>query len=100
MNQNKIWKTFRNPGPFIATAIHDGHLLRKEVAELTALTEDERLREEDPFTGKWTSIGNSRIIGLRSRFEVDLNRPREKAVYIKPEDAWGLRVYDFEPNSY
>ena len=97
MNQNKIWKTFREAGPLIATAIHDGHLLREEVVELMDLKEEERLREEDPFTGKWTDLGYTRIIGLRSRFEVDLNRPREKAVYLKPEDAWGLKVYDIEP---
>jgi len=28
-----------------------------------------------------------------SRFEFDLNRPREQAVYLKPEDAWGLPVW-------
>jgi N-formylglutamate deformylase len=31
---------------------------------------------------------------LRSRFEVDLNRPRAKAVYRTPEDAWGLNVWN------
>ena len=29
----------------------------------------------------------------RSRFEVDLNRPREEAVYRVPEDCWGLDVW-------
>jgi hypothetical protein len=36
-------------------------------------------------------------VGERSRFEVDLNRPREKAVYIQPEDAWGLQVWKQTP---
>ena len=99
MNQSFIWKTIQEPGPLISAAIHDGHRLREEVAGLMNLTADERLREEDPYTGEWTTIGNTRIIGLRSRFEVDLNRPREKAVYIKPEDAWGLNVYHVEPPS-
>ena len=40
-----------------------------------------RLYEEDPFTGRWTTIAPTRVVGLRSRFEVDLNRPRESAVY-------------------
>jgi N-formylglutamate amidohydrolase len=97
MEQNKIWKIYSGPGPLVATAIHDGHHLRKEIAELSALTDNERLREEDPFTSRWTNIGNTQIIGLQSRFEVDLNRPREKAVYIKPEDAWGLKVYHSAP---
>ena len=37
------------------------------------------------------------MIGLHSRFEVDLNRPRDKAVYINPEDAWGLTVWKSAP---
>ena len=98
MEQNKIWEIYSGTGPIIATAIHDGHRLRKEVSELMALTDSERLREEDPYTGKWTSIVDTQIIGLQSRFEVDLNRPREKAVYQKPEDAWGLNVWKNKPS--
>lgn len=97
-NNNVIWEASIGDGPLVATAIHDGHKLRKEVADKISLSENNRLTEEDPYTGKWTSIGNSQIIGLRSRFEVDLNRPREKAVYIKPEDAWGLDVWKTEPS--
>jgi hypothetical protein len=33
-------------------------------------------------------------VGLRSRFEIDLNRPRDKSVYRAPEDAWGLTVWE------
>lgn len=62
-----------------------------------ALAELDRLREEDPHTGRWAEIADTRIIGQRSRFEVDLNRPREKAVYQKPEDAWGLNVWKSPP---
>ncbi len=98
MEENKIWQVVKSPGPIVATAIHDGHLLREELTELVALTENERLREEDPFTAKWTTIGDTQIVGLQSRFEVDLNRPREKAVYQKPEDAWGLKVWKNEPS--
>ncbi|MCF8372150.1 MAG: N-formylglutamate amidohydrolase [Bacteroidales bacterium] len=92
-DQNKIWETHLGNGPLVATAIHDGHRLRPEVAVLIALSDTGQLQEEDPFTGIWTSMGNTRIIATHSRFEVDLNRPREKAVYILPEDAWGLNVW-------
>ena len=88
-----IWKTVIGENPLIATAIHDGHDVRPEVAQLLELSEEDRLREEDPYTAAWTAIAETRIIGLRSRFEVDLNRPRNKAVYRKPEDAWGLNVW-------
>lgn len=92
-----LWRTSVSDGSLIATAIHDGHDVRSDVAELLALTESERLREEDPFTGAWTAAGQTRIVARRSRFEVDLNRSREKAVYRRPADAWGLRVWRSEP---
>ncbi|WP_018476390.1 N-formylglutamate amidohydrolase [Pontibacter roseus] len=82
--------------PLVATAIHDGHSIRDNVNSLCALSEQDRLREEDPFTATWTSITDNQIIGLNSRFELDLNRPRHKAIYRKPEDAWGLQVWKDE----
>jgi len=84
-------------GPIVATAIHNGHALREEVAALIALDEAGRLREEDPHTDAWTSLAPTRLVALRSRFEIDLNRPREKSVYRGPEDAWGLKVWTEEP---
>ena len=93
MNAEEIWRIVRGEGPVVAAAIHDGHAVRAEVAELLALSDAERLREEDPFSGAWTEVAPTRIIGLNSRFEVDLNRPRETAVYRVPDDAWGLTVW-------
>jgi len=84
-------------GPFVAAAIHSGHEVRNSLKPLFNLTEMERLREEDPYTDLLTSIAPSRIIGLRSRFEVDLNRERRLAVYRSPEDAWGLDVWKSPP---
>ncbi len=83
--------------PLMAVALHDGHEVRPEVAELFAINESDRRREEDPFTGEWAVIADRRIVVRRSRFEVDLNRPRKKAVYLKPEDAWGLTVWQQQP---
>jgi N-formylglutamate amidohydrolase len=76
-----------------AAAIHDGHGIRLELDSRFNLDSDSRLREEDPHTGYWASVTDNRIVGERSRFEVDLNRPREKAVYRRPEDAWGLKIW-------
>jgi N-formylglutamate amidohydrolase len=75
-------------------AIHDGSAIRREVLRHMVIDEPSRLREEDPHTSNWTLIAPTRVIGLRSRFEVDLNRPRDTAVYRTPEDAWGLEVWD------
>lgn len=80
-------------GPIVATAIHDGHQLRAECAALTGLDDATRLREEDPYTARVAAIAPTRLIATRSRFEVDLNRPREAAVYQCAADAWGLEVW-------
>lgn len=82
----------------MATAIHAGHEMRSEVLELTALSDAERLREEDPFTDNWVAVADNSIVVSRSRFEVDINRPREKAVYREPSDAWGLELWKSSPS--
>lgn len=87
------WDITVADGPVVATAIHDGHTIRPSLRPLLALGDDERLREEDPLTGLLTEVGDVRIRVPTSRFEVDLNRPREGAVYARPEDCWGLEVW-------
>jgi len=96
MTYNEIWKLTEAGGPLVAAAIHDGHAIRPDLRPLVALDEEERRREEDPYTGPWTEITGNRIVATHSRFQVDLNRPPDKAVYRKPEDAWGLRVWNAE----
>ena len=94
-----IWSTTVGKPPLISAAIHAGHEVRPEVRDALLVDEPTRLREEDPFTDTWTHVAETRIVGLRSRFEVDLNRPRDRAVYITPDDAWGLRVWRSDPPS-
>ena len=94
---DQTWRLHVGDGQLVATAIHDGHELRPDVAAIMALSEEERLREEDPYTGGWAAMAPTRFIALLSRFEVDLNRPRDKAVYLTPADAWGLNVWEREP---
>lgn len=89
---------YRGTGPVIAAAIHNGHQTRRSLAEHLAIDENEQLREEDPMTGEWAQIANTQIVGLRSRFEVDLNRSREKAVYVTPADAWDMNVWRSPPD--
>jgi len=84
-------------GPFVAAALHSGHEVREELKPLLNINEMERLREEDPYTDLLANIAPARIIGLHSRFEVDLNRNRSGAVYKTPEDAWGLDVWKKPP---
>jgi len=86
----------RGEGPLVATAIHNGHAVRKEIAEMLLIGDKDMFREEDPYTGELTAVAGSRIISNISRFEVDLNRPRVKAVYRTPEESWGLKVWKRE----
>lgn len=89
----------RGRSPIVAAAIHQGHATRQAVRAALALDDRGQLQEEDPFTAEWAQIAKTQIIGLRSRFEVDLNRPRNKAVYQRPEDAWGLNVWREPPSA-
>ena len=75
---------------FVCAAIHDGHNLRSELVERCALTESERLYEEDPYTGELISSMPITIVGHDSRYEYDLNRSPESCVY---EEAWGKSVW-------
>ena len=83
--------------PIVATAIHNGHHVRAELAPLLRISESERLHEEDPFTSEFAHVAPSWLVGERSRFEVDLNRPRDQAVYHGPEEAWGLDIWQDAP---
>lgn len=90
---DRWWTAVRGGGPVIATAIHDGHDLRPEVAAAMALAAPDRLREEDPFTGQSVADVANNVVVHRSRFEFDLNRGAEGAIYETPEQAWGLKVW-------
>ena len=67
--------------------------VRPEVAEQMILDEEVRFREEDPFTDRFIAHLPARLVVHRSRFETDLNRVREEAVYREPDDAWGLDMW-------
>ena len=61
-----------------------------------ALGEADRRREEDPFTGEAVRGVPQHVIAHRSRFEFDLNRDTDNAVYRTPEQSWGLKVWKAE----
>lgn len=98
-SESRWWTVNRGDTPIIATAIHDGHDLRDEVAEAMALPDLDRLREEDPYTGETVLDVANNIIVHRSRFEFDLNRPPDGAIYKTPDQSWGLQVWDGSPDS-
>lgn len=95
---SRYWSIERGNSPVVGTAIHDGHDVRSEVAPLMALGDSARLREEDPFTGEMISGLRNQVVVHRSRFEIDLNRASEQAIYLRPEQAWGLEVWCQQPD--
>ncbi|MCA5004891.1 N-formylglutamate amidohydrolase [Sphingobacterium bovistauri] len=79
--------------PFWSFAIHDGHLISEDLKPYIALTDKQRLREEDPYTALIGDLPVNQFIVETSRFQVDLNREVENSVYLNPEQAWGLKVF-------
>lgn len=75
---------------YVCGAVHDGHQFRKELWENCLHTEYDRWFEEDPCTKEFVKTHPIVIAGCDSRFEYDLNRDPENAVYI---DAWGKQLW-------
>ncbi|MFD2725884.1 N-formylglutamate amidohydrolase [Hyunsoonleella rubra] len=76
--------------PYICGAVHDGHQFRKELWTNCIHTEYERWYEEDPETKNMVQSHPIVIAGCDSRFEYDLNRAPEDAVF---ETAWGKQLW-------
>jgi N-formylglutamate deformylase len=87
------WTIEEGGGPLVACAVHAGNEVRSEALRHMAIRRRERIVEEDPFTDQLTTVAPTSIVVHRSRFEVDMNRARERAVYRTPSDAWGLTVW-------
>jgi len=92
------WTFTVGDSPLVATAIHAGRELPPGARSVLAVDEATRLREEDPYTDLWTGIAPNRIVVHSSRFVVDLDRSRDRTVYLEPGDAWGLDVWQIPPS--
>lgn len=76
--------------PHICGAVHDGHQFRKTLWENCLHSEYDRWYEEDPNTKEMVQTFPIVIAGCDSRFEYDLNRAPESAIY---DDAWGKQLW-------
>ena len=76
--------------PYVCGAVHDGHHFRKELWDNCLHSGYERWYEEDPETKNMVITHPILIAGCDSRFEYDLNRPPEEAVF---ETAWGKQLW-------
>jgi hypothetical protein len=76
--------------PYACAAVHDGHQFRRELWDNCYHTEYDRWFEEDPSTKEMVKSHPILIAGCDSRFEYDLNRDPENAIF---EDAWGKKLW-------
>ncbi len=75
---------------YVCGAVHDGHKFRKELWDNCLHSSYERWYEEDPETKNMVISHPILIAGCDSRFEYDLNRTPEEAVF---ETAWGKQLW-------
>ena len=75
---------------YVCGAVHNGNQFRKELWDNCIHTAYERWYEEDPATKEMVQTHPIVIAGCDSRFEYDLNREPERAIY---EDAWGKNLW-------
>jgi hypothetical protein len=75
---------------YACAAVHDGHQFRKELWENCMHTEYDRWYEEDPETKHMVISHPILLAGCDSRFEYDLNRTPEEAIF---ETAWGKQLW-------
>lgn len=76
--------------PFVCGAVHDGHQFRKSLWDNCLHSEYDRWYEEDPETKNMVISHPILIAGCDSRFEYDLNRDPENAVF---DTAWGKQLW-------
>lgn len=87
------YKIQKSDSPFWVFAIHDGHQVDALIEPFFHLNEAQRLREEDPYTASMAESPINQLVVATSRFQLDLNRRKEDAIYLRPEQAWGLQVW-------
>ena len=76
--------------PYVCGAVHDGNQFRKSLWENCLHSDYDRWYEEDPCTKEMVQSHPVVIAGCDSRFEYDLNRGPDSAIY---DDAWGKQLW-------
>ena len=88
-----LWTLVEGESPVVAAALHAGHAWRPDLERCARIDGRTRRREEDPWSGWLARFTAPCLVVHRSRFEVDLNRPREAAVYRDADEAFGFEVW-------
>ena len=88
------WNLIESGGPVCATAIHAGHVVRPDLQNHLAIDPEDRRREEDPLTDYFLNLADNVVRVNRSRFECDMNRPRDGCISDDPDDTFGLTIWN------
>jgi len=84
---------FLQPAFYAGTAIHAGNRIREDLQDVVEVSLADRYREEDPGTEEFIKDFPIQIVARDSRFEYDINRASDRAVYLTPDMAWRLNVW-------
>lgn len=84
--------------PVVALLPHTGHRVREEIASKMSIEDDSRLADEDASLTPLVENFPVQIFGLDSRYEYDVDRPRGEAIYLKPFQSWGKKVWVNPPS--
>lgn len=95
-----LYQIDNQESPFWAFAVHDGHHVDPALAPYMAISPQDRLREEDPYTAILAELPCNRFVCGTSRFQIDLNRNKGEALYLRPEQSWGIKVWHNELPSH
>ena len=85
---------FLQPSWYAGVAIHAGSNVRDEILSAMKIRRADRYREEDPYTERFIRDFPIRIKARDSRFEYDINRDRDMAIYTTPQTSWGIEVWN------
>lgn len=95
--RTELWSatfSFDQPSHIAATAIHSSRQIREELQPMLKISPEERLREEDPGTEFFLKRFPIIITAADSRYEYDINRKEERAIY---DIAWGKKAWKYPP---
>ncbi|MFH1263472.1 MAG: N-formylglutamate amidohydrolase [Pseudomonadota bacterium] len=83
--------------PLIGLAVHAGSRIREELQSKMGIEAEERKYDEDTYSDYFIADFPVQLIGLDSRYEYDVDRKREQAIYLKPFQCWGRKVWQTPP---
>lgn len=84
--------------PIVALLPHTGHRVREEIASKMSIEDEDRLGDEDAALVDLVADFPIQIFGLDSRYEYDVDRVRNDAIYLKPFQSWGKKVWVNPPS--